>query len=291
MSRIRILLLAAVALGASAVAAFALAGIRSDQGWTAELETVPTKLTNLSGVAFDGEKLWLTPDGTGKIYRVDPVTGKTEREITFPGLDAGGSAWDGRYLWQLAYNDRKIYKLNVETGKVEDVLPSPGKGRCSGVAFDGRYLWLANWEDERIYRIDPQRRGAVVSSLQSDFETTGLVWDGRHLWNGIMVGAEIEHDAAAPPTGFVQQRDVKTNEILRVFSIPGVGPGTSEWVPGGEQADRFWWYDHFHGKVVRLELEPEHGGLVPGTVLSLLALNLLTVGVFARASRRRDQPS
>lgn len=288
-SRFNLPLLTAV-LATTALGVFLLWSLGRDQGWRAEARVVPTELSNLSGISWDGERLWLTVDGSGRLYRVHPDTGAVEREIALPAKDTGGSSWDGRRLWQLAYNDRLIHRIDVASGRVEASIPSPGRGRCSGMAFDGRHLWLANWEDEKIYQIDQEQGGKVLRILPGDFETSGLVWDGQYLWNGVMVGAEVEHDAPAPPTGFVQQRNVETGEILRVFPVAGVGPGASDWLPGadtGERSTRFWWYDHYRGKVVRLDLESEHGGLVRSSLFALLLLNVGAVGTAFWPARER----
>jgi len=275
-------------LATAALGLFLLWSLAREQGWRAEPWVVPTRLTNLSGISWDGSRLWLTVDGSGRLYRVHPETGAVEREIALPARDTGGSAWDGRKLWQLAYNDRQIYRIDLPSGRIEAAIPSPGRGRCSGMAFDGRHLWLANWEDERIYQIDQEGGGRILRSLPGDFETSGLVWDGRYLWNGVMVGAAEEHDAPAPPTGFVQQRDVATGEVLRVFPVQGVGPGASDWLPGGPRSSRFWWYDHYHGKVVRLDLKNGHEGLIRLSFLGLLLVNAGAAGatLWRRGSER-----
>jgi hypothetical protein len=289
MARTRSLILLLAALPAAVALGLLLFwSLGREQGWTAESRALPTRLTNLSGISWDGSRLWLTVDGSARLYRVHPETGAVERTFVLPAVDTGGSSWDGRRLWQLAYNDRRIYRIDPRDGRIELSIPSPGRGRCSGMAYDGRHLWLANWEDKLIYEIDQERGGRVLRSLQGDFETSGLAWDGRYLWNGVMVGAEEAHDASAPPTGFVQQRDVATGEILRVFPIPGVGPGASDWLPGeGRRSCRFWWYDHFHGKVVRLDLKEEGEGAVRSSLAGLLLLNAGTAVAAAVAFRPR----
>ena len=46
----------------------------------------PIALKNISGMAWDGEKLWITVDGEGAIYRVDAASGSIERRAA-PGTE------------------------------------------------------------------------------------------------------------------------------------------------------------------------------------------------------------
>jgi hypothetical protein len=241
----------------------------------------------LSGVAWDGQSLWLTLDGSPVIHAVDPRTGEVRRTLPFATADTAGSAWDGRWLWQIAYLDRTIHQIDLRTGEVVGRLRTPGRGLCSGMTFDGRLLWVANFDDRQIYAIDPQDEGRTVTAIDGHFETTGLAWDGRHLWSGLLVGT-VTHDEATPYTGFVEQIRLDTRATLRVLSVPGVGPGTSDWLPGRPEARRFWWYDGFNRRMVGIELAAPAAlalALPSGTFL-LLAVLALAVAP-ALAARRR----
>ena len=224
---------------------------------------------NLSGIAYDGSSLWITVDGGRVIYQVDEKTNAIRRKIPFFEQASGGSAWDGKYLWQLAWMSKKVYRIDLKTGAVVYTFPTPGQGMCSGMTYDGKYLWIANFEDAKIYQIDQNGGGRILRSIDGVMEVTGLAWDGKYLWNGILVGTK-SHDEATPYTGFFQQRDLGTMQTLRVVPIAGIGPGTSDWLPGGPFARRFWWYDGFYNRVVRVDL-PGRG--VPwGSSLAVAAI-------------------
>lgn len=240
-------------------------------------------LKNVSGISFDGLSLWITVEGERTIYQVNSDTSRIVRKLAFAVKETGGSAWDGRHLWQLAYVEKKIYKIDVTTGEILHVLRSPGNGMCSGMTFDGEYLWVANFEDKKIYQIDQNRNGKIVNLVDGYFEATGLAWDGRYLWNGILVGTET-HDEETPYTGFVQQRALNSRVPLAVVPIPGVGPGTSNWTPGDRQpATRFWWYDGFHKKIVAVNLETRSRATI-----RLLGLAFCIVSLLATAAVRGD---
>lgn len=208
-------------------------------------------LGSISGLAFDGQALWVTLDGRPIIHRIDARSGRIMGSIAFATGDTGGSAWDGRTLWQLAYRERAIYRVDVKSGHYQRAFESPGEGMCSGMTFDGRYLWVANFDAGKLFQIDQREGGRIVRTIGGHVETTGLAWDGHYLWSGVLLGVK-EHDAATPYTGFVQQQDPTTEETLRAVPVAGVGPGTSDWVPGRAGASRFWWYDGFHNRVIVL---------------------------------------
>jgi hypothetical protein len=258
--------------------------------------TFPAPDHNVSGISYDGSSLWITIDGGQMIYQVDEKTNAVRRKIPFFEHESGGSAWDGKYLWQLAWVSKKIYKLDLSSGSILEVFHTPGAGMCSGMTYDGKYLWVANFEDGKIYQIDQTRGGSILRTIDGLSEVTGLAWDGRRLWNGILVGTK-SHDEATPYTGFFQERDLSTMQTLRVIPLPGIGPGTSDWLPGGPLSRRFWWYDGFYNRMVRVELP----GYRPWTLYTLELLTILAASVlvgvalgrrlFLRALPTYDGPS
>lgn len=276
----------------AAVAAVGLSGLwdrRDGDGWphAPACSKLPSPAASLSGISFDGESLWVTPYPGGKVLRMDPATGTVLGSFPYEVRETGGSAWDGSHLWQLAYADKVIHRIDPRTGRRVGSIPSPGRGLCSGMTFDGSALWVANFEDRRVYRIDPERGGRELDSMPCDFETTGLAWDGRSLWNGVLVGAE-EHDGPTPFTGFVQERRPgHAEDVGLVFPVAGVGPGTSDWTPGSGRARRFWWYDGFHNQIVAFNLGASAHASPRGLTAVALAIGMvLTATSFAPARPR-----
>lgn len=233
-----------------------------------DLTVYSDRFGSVSALTFDGRSLWITQDGKPVIYEVDPDSAAVRRQVEFVTGDTGGSAWDGEALWQLAYLERRLYRIDTSTGRITGWVPSPGKGLCAGVTFDGKYLWVANFDDGRLYQIDQTNQGRVVRTVAGNFETTGLAWDGRYLWSGILVGTK-EHGERTPYTAFVQQQDLDTGETLGAIPVPGVGPGGAEWVPGAGRAKRFWWYDGYHDRIMTVR--------VPATV-NVMAMPAMLAG-------------
>ena len=153
-------------LGVTALGILALGGPSpsAHAGCEPAVTTLPTTLSNVSGIAYDGTSLWVTVDLEGLICQVAPDTGAVKRKIQFASHKIGGNAWDGSYLWQLAYEDKTISRIDLNTGQVTAVIATPGTGMCSGMTFDGQYLWVANFDEEKIYQIDQNRRRGAIET-------------------------------------------------------------------------------------------------------------------------------
>jgi hypothetical protein len=273
------------------VLSVAAAGVCVRAAWidrdAIQTDVFPWNNGSVSGFAFDGHALWITRDGAPFIHRVDPDSGAITRTIRFVTGDTGGSAWDGRTLWQIAYLDRAVYAVDVERSVATRAFETPGTGLCAGMTFDGRYLWIANFEDARIYRVDPTAGGRIVDSIAGQLETTGLAWDGRSLWTGLLVGTKT-HDEETPYTGFVQQLAGTSLPPRQVWPVPGVGPGASDWLPGMAEATKFWWYDGFHKRVVVMRRrEPHLGAAAMLTAFAALAAATASVAMAWATARGR----
>lgn len=152
---------------------------------------------NSDELAWDGTAMWASDHtatempGLGapapQLYRINVETGEVLASIAAPGRNRYpmGMAWDGASLWNVDPWDGKIFQLDPTTGAIKRSIPSPAEGAC-GLAFDGACLWLSDaTTGGRVYHIDPAS-GDVLSSFDgpggSGHQTTGVAWDGRHLW-------------------------------------------------------------------------------------------------------------
>jgi hypothetical protein len=143
-----------------------------------------------TGLAWDGEYLWVAENDLDKIHKIDPSTGAVIYSFDAPGDGPSGLTWDGLYLWCADWNKDKIYQINSSTGVVIYSFDSPGS-QPTGLAWDGQYLWNADNAGGTIFKINSSV-GAVVASFDSpSIDPTGLAWDGQYLWVSIIPEAKI----------------------------------------------------------------------------------------------------
>ncbi len=143
-----------------------------------------------TGLAWDGEYLWVAENVLDKIHKIDPSTGAVIYSFDAPGDEPSGLTWDGLYLWCADWNKDKIYQINSSTGAVIYSFDSPGS-QPTGLAWDGQYLWNADNAGGTIFKINSSV-GAVVASFDSpSIDPKGLAWDGQYLWVSITPEAKI----------------------------------------------------------------------------------------------------
>ncbi|MEM9553564.1 MAG: glutaminyl-peptide cyclotransferase [Acidobacteriota bacterium] len=273
--------LALIVIVATAALAMTLQTLERAEGERVERRSL-TSPGEITGLSYDGEVLWTTLEGEGLLYRLDPETGDVLGRQEIPWTATGGSAWDGEYLWQMAWEADTIYKLEMPEGRVVDSIPTPGEGSCAGLTFDGTHLWVANWDDYLIFKVDQRSNGEVLATYKGNYETTGLAWDGRRMWTGLLIGTQY-HGEEVPETAFIQRWRPETSsteaiDTDMVLAIDGVGPGTSNWLPGVEKADRFWWWDAFNRELVIVDISPTPVAGLRNLAIVLWALVLAASG-------------
>ncbi len=180
-----------------------------------EVSQVPDGIPQrISGMAYDGEKLWLSVYHSGGryatfdlisgewVYSGDETHHRAIREITQPFSASSGLAFDGKTLWVGGSYGEALGSIDVETWQVGKVI----KGRLrsdlhnsqgySSLAFDGESLWAA-WhmteykrpvtESQQLLKID-RISGEVLEiyplppGSRPDM-THGLTFDGETLWH------------------------------------------------------------------------------------------------------------
>lgn len=134
-----------------------------------------------TGLAFDGENLWVADNFTDKIYKINPETGKILKNFDSPGLHPEGLAWDGKYLWHIDSGERYLYRLDPETGKALMILES-NSSHPRDLAWDGKYVWIIDHKRDILIKVSPVD-GMMVQNFPSPAkEPTGITFDGKYLW-------------------------------------------------------------------------------------------------------------
>ncbi|MCF8302523.1 MAG: hypothetical protein K9I94_04535 [Bacteroidales bacterium] len=152
-----------------------------------------------TGLAFDGEKLWLADRMSDLLYAIDPESGEVLHYVSSPGYWPMGLTWDGKALWNadvkggipLAENyDGKVYRIDPEDGTVLRTISAPGDSP-RGLTWDGEYLWCVDDRMDKVIQFDPDD-GTTIRSFDSPAgHPQGLTYDGTYLWVSDRITDEI----------------------------------------------------------------------------------------------------
>lgn len=187
-----------------------------------------------TGLAWDGNFLWIADRKADCFFRVDPGDGSFRGSIPAPGYWPMGLAWDGKYLWNVDSKDCRIYRVDPVTGNVNRSFlthtPSP-----QGLAWDGQALWLSDDKEDRIYKLDPEDGTSILDFPSPSGNPQGLAWDGRYLWVSDRVRDEIY---------MVNPED---GEVIVTFDAPGPYSWGLAW-----DGSNLWNVDYQKDQVYRL---------------------------------------
>jgi len=70
------------------------------------------------GLKWVDGKYWMAVPASGKLFLMEPETGKIIRSIPAPGARTHGLAWDNGILWCVNSDDRAIYRLDPADGRI-----------------------------------------------------------------------------------------------------------------------------------------------------------------------------
>lgn len=161
---------------------------------------IPAPGSRPGGIAYDGNNLWVTAEGTGgtKIFQVNPETGNVVSSIDAGDIFLrGGLAWGEGFLWAISNGDN-IVQIDPSTPSSESVkeIASPYFVPTS-IAWDGQYLWQSEGSNHTITRIAPGRIGQTNPPPNASF---------RYSPNQPTAGSQISFDASTStdPNGFIE---------------------------------------------------------------------------------------
>ncbi len=145
------------------------------------LEVVKSPGPCPTGLAFDGQNLWLADIYTDKIYKINPESGKVLKIFDSPGHQPEGLAWDGRHLWHIDSGEKALYKIDPETGRALTILES-NSSHPRDLAWDGEYIWIIDHRQDILLKVSAED-GMMVQYFPSPArEPAGLTFDGQYLW-------------------------------------------------------------------------------------------------------------
>jgi hypothetical protein len=132
-----------------------------------------------SGLAFDGQNIWMADFKTDSLYAINPKTGELVKAMESPSYRAYGMAWDGSHLWIVDREEMAILQFDPQSGVNVRTIPSPLE-EPTGLTWDGDKLWLADKSSiNKISTVD----GTTIKLFKAPSRnTTGLAFDGTYLW-------------------------------------------------------------------------------------------------------------
>jgi sugar lactone lactonase YvrE len=153
-------------------------------------QELPAPCASATGLAWDGEHLWVSDWKEAKAFKVNPATGEVLESIELPCSRTEDIAYADGYLFICDATRPLIYKLDLATGVVVKSYPAPAAAP-SALAWDGKCLWLADRGSDTIYKLNPFD-GTTLDYFPSPAgDTEGLTWDGKYLWAADRVRDEL----------------------------------------------------------------------------------------------------
>lgn len=156
---------------------------------------LPQAITDLQGLAWDGENFWVLDSAHLTLYKLSGASGQVL--ATFALSDAEyptAVAWDGegRRLFALDGNRNAVYQINPENGAVVGRLELSA-GVPLGMTWGDGVLWVSDFDAAKIYKISPDT-GKVLRTVVVGVAGAALMslsWGAGALWvydgNGNMI--------------------------------------------------------------------------------------------------------
>jgi sugar lactone lactonase YvrE len=143
-----------------------------------------------SGLAWDGEALWVADNTTNSIYQLDPADGHIIASFKAPEGQVSGLAFGDGHLWCADLGSAVIRQLDTAGNRLQADLSCPlpqVQGRqpqAGGLAFHDGHLWtgtLAGWSST-MNQLDPAD-GTVKRSLFTKGYPVALALNDSFIWN------------------------------------------------------------------------------------------------------------
>jgi glutamine cyclotransferase len=181
--------------------------LKAHPGKTVKSFPLPGKFC--TGLAFDGNHLWVADYKADLIYKLDPASGVVLHQIPSPGFWPMGLAWDGQYLWNIDKKQKKIFKIDSHDGTILWTIEAPSD-YPEGLTWDGNTLWVGDAMENTIMKIDLSD-GTAVKKLDGPAKSVnGLTYDGQYLWSSDRYFDEI------------YMIDPESGDVIIIIDSPGL---------------------------------------------------------------------
>lgn len=151
-----------------------------------EVLSLPQAMTDLQGLAWDGEHFWTLDSANLTLYKLSGSSGQALatfvlREAAYPTA----VAWDGegRRLFVLDGNANAIYQINPDDGSVVRSLKL-SEGVPLGMSWGDGSLWVSDFDAAKIFKISAEdgRVLRTVSVGVPGVAPMSLGWGDGALW-------------------------------------------------------------------------------------------------------------
>ena len=141
------------------------------------VDSIPTTRYAWS-VEPEGSDLWVSSDGSDKVFKISKSTGSDIFTSTSMGSWIYGIAKDNNFLWCYSGNENTLYKYNI-TGNTVD-LTIPIEGEWDGLAMAGGSLYVAS--NGKLYKLSLTPLMATASFELPGYSIGGVAYDGSSFW-------------------------------------------------------------------------------------------------------------
>ena len=187
-----------------------------------------------TGMAFDGEFLWVADYKADRLFKISVDSGETAGSVPSPGFWPAGLAWDGEHLWNADKKSEKIFKVDPVDGTILKAIDSPSD-EPEGLAWDGRTLWVSDCKNRKIIKIDLSDGTSVKTLTAPAKSPNGLAFDGKYLWCSDRMADEL------------YMIEPNSGDVLMVLDAPGPYPRGVAW-----DGECLWNVDHQKDRLYRL---------------------------------------
>ncbi|MFZ2524420.1 MAG: hypothetical protein WAW87_03805, partial [Candidatus Ferrigenium altingense] len=126
---------------------------------------------------FDGESIWLVPNYSSNLVKVNPATGAMTTYAHGQGAPAFvGGVFDGESIWLVPLSSSNLVKVNPATGAMTTYAHGQGATAFIGGVFDGESIWLVPLSSSNLVKVLPPRgrrkRQSVSATVARALNTT-----------------------------------------------------------------------------------------------------------------------
>jgi sugar lactone lactonase YvrE len=167
-----------------------------------------------SGIASDGDRLYVADWRDAKLFEIDPADGTVMRTFDAPTLNPHGLTFGNDRLWISDDHTGGIYALDLATGIAETIFQAPNR-KATGLAFHDDVLFIC--AGGKIYRVTPDD-GTILGYCDAPSKGSEcLAHDGSYLWVSDRLNDELY--MCRPEDG----------KVISILASPGPYPAGIAW--------------------------------------------------------------